>query len=41
MGEILWALNRRQDANKIWGQALEQNPNSAIIIEAMERLQSH
>jgi tetratricopeptide (TPR) repeat protein len=40
MGEILWALNRRKDALSIWNQALEQDPNSAVIIEAMERLQS-
>jgi Flp pilus assembly protein TadD len=40
MGEILWALNRREEALSVWNQALEINPNSAIILEAMERLQS-
>lgn len=40
MGEILWALNRREDALNIWNQALEQDPDSVIVIEAMKRLQS-
>ena len=40
MGEILWALNRREEALSVWNQALEINPNNVIILEAMERLQS-
>ncbi len=40
LGEVLWALGRKEEAMRIWQDALETEPDSLFIKEAMERLQS-
>lgn len=40
LGEILWALGREQEAMQVWQDALEDEPDSLLIKEAMTRLQS-
>ena len=39
LGEVLWAMGRREEANQVWREALQERPDSPIIKEAMERLQ--
>ena len=40
LGEVLWALGRKDEAMQVWQNALEVEPGSPLIIEAMERLQA-
>lgn len=40
LGEVLWAMGRQNDANRIWQAALNENPDAPIIIRTIERLQS-
>lgn len=40
LGEVLWALERYDEAMRVWQDALEVEPGSPLIIEAMERLQA-
>lgn len=40
LGEVLWVMGRREEATRVWQDALQQRPDSPIIKEAMERLQS-
>lgn len=40
LGEVLWAMGRQRDANRVWESSLADNPNAAIIINTMERLRS-
>ncbi|MCA0899252.1 tetratricopeptide repeat protein [Microbulbifer agarilyticus] len=39
LGEALWALGERQQAMQVWEQGLQQNPESKLIPETMQRLQ--
>ena len=39
LGEVLWALGRFDEAMGVWQDALETDPESPLIAEAMERLQ--
>jgi len=39
LGEVLWALVRFDEAMGVWQDALETDPESPLIAEAMERLQ--
>ena len=39
LGEVLWMLDRKEEAIQVWEEALEVTPNSELIEEAMERLQ--
>ena len=39
LGEVLWALGRFDEAMRVWQGALETDPESPLIAEAMERLQ--
>jgi tetratricopeptide (TPR) repeat protein len=39
LGEVLWALGRFDEAMRVWQDALETDPESPLIAEAMERLQ--
>ncbi|PCI80987.1 MAG: hypothetical protein COB20_02510 [SAR86 cluster bacterium] len=39
LGEVLWALGRFDEAMRVWQDALEIDPESPLIAEAMERLQ--
>ena len=38
LGEVLWAMNERNQALEIWRAALEQQPDSEHIRETMKRL---
>ena len=38
LGEVLWMLDRRDEAERIWEQALENNPESEYVLPTMERL---
>jgi tetratricopeptide (TPR) repeat protein len=40
LGEVLWALGRKDEAMRVWQDALETDPESPLIFEAMERLQA-
>lgn len=40
LGEVLWALGRFDEAMRVWQDALEDEPGSELILEAMERLQA-
>tara|TARA_B110000858_G_scaffold177469_1_gene212464 strand:+ start:4181 stop:5923 length:1743 start_codon:yes stop_codon:yes gene_type:complete len=40
LGEVLWALGRKDEAIRVWKNALETDPESPLIAEAMERLQA-
>ncbi len=39
LGEVLWMLDRKEEALQVWEEALEATPDSELIKEAMERLQ--
>lgn len=38
LGEVLWIMNRHDEAEKIWLLGLEDKPDSSIIIETQKRL---
>jgi tetratricopeptide (TPR) repeat protein len=38
IGEVLWTMGRRDEARKVWADALVDRPDSELIREAMERL---
>lgn len=38
LGEVLWELKRNDEAKSIWQQGLEQNPDSPIIKDTLQRL---
>ncbi|MXX05307.1 MAG: tetratricopeptide repeat protein [Gammaproteobacteria bacterium] len=38
LGEVLWALDRREEAEQIWEEALAENPESEYVLPTMERL---
>jgi tetratricopeptide (TPR) repeat protein len=40
LGEVLWALDRQDEAMQVWNGALQGSPDSELVLEAMERLQS-
>ena len=40
LGEVLWALERREEAERIWREALAENPESEYVLPTMERLKS-
>ena len=38
LGEVLWVLGRREEAERIWEEALAENPDSEFVLPTMERL---
>lgn len=40
LGEVLWAMGRQSDANRVWESSLADNPNAEIITKTIERLRS-
>lgn len=38
IGEVLWSMGRREEAQQVWADALVERPDSELIREAMERL---
>jgi tetratricopeptide (TPR) repeat protein len=37
LGEVLWAMGRRDEAREVWFNALEQAPGDELILEVLER----
>jgi predicted negative regulator of RcsB-dependent stress response len=37
LGEVLWKLDRNDEAKSIWQQGLEQKPDSPIIKDTLQR----
>ena len=40
LGEVLWVLGKKNQANRLWKKALEVQPDSKFILNAIERLSS-
>jgi tetratricopeptide (TPR) repeat protein len=40
LGEVLWVTGRRDEALKVWRDALELEPGSAIVRDTMQRLRT-
>ena len=38
LGEVLWAMDRRDQALEIWREALNRQPDSEHVLETMNRL---
>ncbi|HHX33705.1 MAG TPA: tetratricopeptide repeat protein [Gammaproteobacteria bacterium] len=38
LGEVLWLHNKRAEARRVWNQALESEPNNAVLLETIKRL---
>lgn len=38
LGETLWMLGRRDAATELWDAALEEQPDSAVLLEVIDRL---
>ncbi len=39
LGEVLWALGRKEDARALWDEALQMTPDSDVLKETRERLE--
>jgi tetratricopeptide (TPR) repeat protein len=39
LGEVLWALNERDQARKIWAESLEAHPNNELLQDTVKRFQ--
>ena len=40
LGEVLWTLNRREEARALWAAALKKQPENKVLIETVNRLES-
>ncbi len=40
LGEVLWMMGRQDDANRVWNEALRERPDSAILLNTIERLRN-
>jgi Flp pilus assembly protein TadD len=38
LGEVLWAMNRRDEARTTWNEGLGLNPDNETLLETMQRL---
>ena len=38
LGEVLWVLGERSQATRVWRNALQVEPNSAHVLNTMQRL---
>lgn len=38
LGEVLWNAGKRREARKVWGDALEQAPDSKVLRQTLQRL---
>ena len=38
LGEVLWQLGKHKQAQQIWNQALQSQPNNIILLETLQRL---
>ena len=37
LGEVLWVINRKDEATSVWNEALKEYPNNSIIMKTMEQ----
>ena len=40
LGEVLWVTGRREEALRVWNEALTREPKSRHVLEAMDRLRT-
>ncbi len=40
LGEVLWILDRREEARALWATALKKQPDNKVLIETVNRLES-
>ncbi len=40
LGEVLWAMGRRDEASRVWGDALRQAPDSDLLKDVIERFKT-
>jgi tetratricopeptide (TPR) repeat protein len=40
LGEVLWMMGRHDDANRVWNEDLRERPDSAILLNTIERLRN-
>jgi tetratricopeptide (TPR) repeat protein len=40
LGEVLWVMGRRSDANRVWNESLRENPESRILLDTIDRLRN-
>jgi Flp pilus assembly protein TadD len=38
LGEVLWSMDRRDDATRVWDEALNAHPENKVLEEAVQRL---
>ena len=38
LGEVLWQLGKHKEAQQVWNQALETQPNHPVLLETIQRL---
>lgn len=38
LGEVLWQQDKHNEAQRIWNQALESQPNNSVLLETIQRL---
>jgi predicted negative regulator of RcsB-dependent stress response len=38
LGEVLWVLERKDEAIKVWQQALQKQPDDITLNETLQRL---
>jgi tetratricopeptide (TPR) repeat protein len=38
LGEVLWSMDRRDDATRVWDEALNAHPDNKVLAEAVQRL---
>ena len=37
LGEVYWAMGRKEDARKIWAEALKKDPGNDVLVKTMQR----
>ena len=37
LGEVLWKMNRQDEANQIWEDALKNNPNNEVLLSTIKK----
>jgi tetratricopeptide (TPR) repeat protein len=38
LGEVLWVLGRRSEAQKVWDEALQKTPSNDVLLKTVQRL---
>jgi tetratricopeptide (TPR) repeat protein len=39
LGELLWVLEKRDEARKIWAESLKEHPNNEVLQGTVKRFQ--